>query len=191
MILRLLFEGVHGKACSELINLKKEDVDKNRRILQLKDEDGSIRELEVSPICIETIEGAIKEKIYYKKNGDMDTDLDNVREYSDLVQNDCVIRNCIGNTDYYEFVKKHTIYSRITIIEEYLHKHEPELIDILTAKSITRSGMIYEGKKLYGRNGTLTKKDYEWIKLIFNVKNPRLLREIVTEEMIKKMYNLG
>jgi integrase len=188
VILRLLFEGVQGKGCSELIYLKVDDIDRIRGVLRLKDEDGSRRELKVSSDCMEIIEEAIKEKIYYKKNGEMESTLDNVREYNDLVQNDYVIRNCIVHTNNYEFVKKHTIYRRIATIQEYIHKHDPELVHVLTAKSIANSGMIYEGSKIYEQKGKLEKEDYDWIVEKFNIKNNWLLRDFVNERMIEELY---
>lgn len=180
IIFRLLFEGVQGKGCAELINLKKEDVNFETGMLQLKDIDNSIRELKVSHRAIDFIKAALQETTYLKKNGKMSEDNYLKRDF-DLVMNDFVIRNNLTRTDNIDQIDKHTIYRRIKVIRDLMG------FPRLTVKTITASGMIKMGKDLLERDGQLEKKQYQEICERFDIKtNWSTLKPVVNLENIKK-----
>ena len=65
LLLMLLFEGVNGKAQSEIRNLKKEDIDRNTNTLHLRCDTNGKRDLEVSEECMKLLDKAIKQKTFY------------------------------------------------------------------------------------------------------------------------------
>ena len=133
LILRLLFEGVNGKDCSELRNLKKSDINWNNNELTLYGEGekkGKLRKIEVSDECIRLIKLVINENIYYSNNG-----LAEKKEI--LVVNDYIIRQSFRkNSNHNERVNKGFLYNRFNRYKEWLN--EPRL----TQTSVYQSGMI-------------------------------------------------
>lgn len=193
VIIRMLFEGVGGKQFSEIRNLKKEDVDFERSTLRListlkADTNGvpikyTERNLRVSDRLMSLIRGAIDQKTYMKKNGELNqTDNNNIRPYTDLVDNDYVVRPSITKTEHWLHpVDKYVIYRRIAIISESLD------IENLTAKFIQRSGMIYQAHLLMEDN-EVSLDDLKIVSEIFNVKSYHNLKGFLTTENVLKTY---
>src|SRR5690606_35337891 len=72
VILRMLFEGLNGKELSEIRKLKKEHVNSDSRILYLMNEvTHTGRVIEVEQRTIDLLEGAMKQRTYKKRNGQM------------------------------------------------------------------------------------------------------------------------
>lgn len=173
VILRLLFIGVGGKQLSEIRNLKKTDIDFERMEIKLtnslkEDEHGrpiksTERYLKIDERTAYLLRGAIKSETYVKRNGMME-ERDNVRTYTDLVNNDYVLRPSITRTEHFDTpVDKYVIYRRINVLSETLN------ID-LTAKFIQRSGMIYLAKNLTKGDEVLL-DDLKIIADRFNIKS--------------------
>lgn len=181
VIFRLLFEGVQGEGCAELINLKREDVDFENNVLHLQDADGSTRELNVSSRCISLIEEALEQDEYIKLNGEME-EIKNIRPYTDLVNNNYVLRSSITKTDSYKAIHKHTIYRRIKTIKDLYDS------PYLTVKNIAKSGMIWLGKNFLESDGKLEKEQYLIIAERFKIANWWTIKDYVNIEQIKKMY---
>lgn len=191
VILRLLYVGVGGKQMSEIRNLTKKDIDWENKTLRLtnslkEDENGfpvkkSIRYLEVDDRTLELIDGALKQTIYKKKNGQM-KDNPHVRDYADLVHNDYVVRASITSTDASNKpADKFVIYRRIDVIAEAFK------IEKLTAKFIQRSGMMYQANKLIG-DGELTLDDLKIVAEIYGLKSYHNLKGVLSLENIRKTY---
>ncbi|WP_419872909.1 hypothetical protein [Candidatus Pristimantibacillus sp. PTI5] len=182
VIIRLLFEGVQGKAVSELRNLTISDVDFEGRILQLTDNDGSIRELLVSEKCIKLIKDAYEEMTYTKKNGRMGS-YDNIRDYTELVDSEYIIRS--SNTSKEKksgAVDKHVIYRRISSIEEELE------LQNFNVKNISRSGMIKLARDRFIDHGELNLVDYVMIAKQFKISSSRTIMEFANYETITELY---
>lgn len=195
VILRLLFVGVGGKQLSEIRNLKASDVDaKNKRLRLINtlqyDERGlplkyTERFLDVDDRTIRLIEGAIEEKMYEKRNGDLaQTENNNISPYTDLVENDYVVRASITKTDNFNTpVDKFVIYRRLTMLEDVLG------IDKLNAKFIQQSGMLYLAYNLVQDSVTLD--DLKIIADRFNIKSYHNLKGIISDDNINKIYRRG
>lgn len=192
VILRLLFEGVSGKGCSEINNLKISDVDFENNSLHLinslkVDEKGyplkyTERIIKVSDRAMELIRGAINQKTYTKRNGFMSTNAPNVRDFHDLVENGYVVRASItkNDEDLNRPVDKFVVYRRISTIAETLNIE-------LTAKIIQRSGMIFEAFKLV-QSGEVTLEDLKIVANRFNLKTHFNLKSFLTAKNIRKIY---
>jgi integrase len=191
VIIRLLFMGVSGKQMSEIRNLKKKDVDIDNRRLRLintlqADKKGvpikfTERYLDIDERTLELIEGAMGENIYAKRNGEMEQ-IDNIRPYTDLVQNDYVVRASITKTENWNTpVDKFVIYRRIDSIANSLG------IEDLTAKFIQRSGMIYHARKLVQDNN-FSLDDLKIVADRFNIKSYHNLKGFLTIDNILKTY---
>lgn len=193
IILRLLFIGVGGKQMSEIRNLKVTDIDWDKKQLRLVntlkyDKNGisekfTERFLSFDDRTEYLLRGAIEQKTYTKRNGQMVEGADNVREFTDLVQNDYVVRASITKTENWNRpVDKFVIYRRISVISETLR------IDDLTAKFIQRSGMIYFAKNLIQGHNKLSLDDMKIVADRFNMKSYHNLKGFLNIENIEKTY---
>lgn len=192
VIVRLLFLGVGGKKMSEIRNLKKGDVDRDGRRLKLtntlkEDKETGLpvklteRWLDIDDYTLSLIDGAINQKTYTKRNGDMKQN-PHVRPYTDLVDNDYIIRASITKTENFNYpVDRFVIYRRLQMLSEVLG------IEDFNAKLIQRSGMIYYGNKLVA-DGNLSLDDMKMVADKFNIKSYHNLKGFLTVENISKTY---
>jgi hypothetical protein len=144
------------------------------------------RVLEVEQRTIDLIEGAIKQMEYRKSNGDMEpTPFNNVRDYTDLVDNEYVVRASITKTEnFHSPVDKFVIYRRIETIAKSLG------IEDLTAKFIQRSGMVHQASKLM-KDGELSLDDLKLVADRFNMKSYHNLKGFLTANNVSKVYGKG
>ncbi|WP_028775655.1 site-specific integrase [Shimazuella kribbensis] len=194
VIFRLLFEGLSGKQVSEIGNLKVSDCDFEKNSLHLinsleVDENGypskfTERTIKVSDHAMELIRGAINQKQYIKKNGNMSTEASNVRDFTDLVQNDYVVRASItkNSEDINKPTDRFVIYKRIKLIGDDLG------IKSFTAKLIQRSGMIYLASQLVQNDEDVTISDLKIIADRFNLNTYFNIKGFLTKDLINNMY---
>jgi integrase len=194
VILRLLYIGVGGKQHSEISNLKVTDVDWDRKQLRLvnslqvddrgRPKKSTERFIPVDNRTLNLIKGAIEQKSYIKRNGFMTIpEKDNVREYTDLIQNDYVVRaSATKNSDPLAPVDKFVIHRRLTVLAETLD------IDYLKPKYLQRSGMIYLAHSLIGRDEEVTLDDLKIIADRFNIKSYHNLKAIITTKTVRETY---
>jgi integrase len=154
VILRLIFIGVGGRQLSEISNLKKEDIDWNGKKLLLKETLTSTsshvpikffqRYMNVDDYTLELLDGAIKQEMYMKRNGlIVDDNNGRIRDFTDLIDNDYVIRPSKTKTDTINSpCDKFVLYRRLAVISETLDMKE------LTAKLLQRSGMVHYANSL-------------------------------------------
>ena len=191
VIIRLLFEGVGGKQMSEIRNLKKSDIDFNEKRMKLintlkADDNGNPikyteRYVDFDDYTAKVLEGAIKETTYKKRNGDMIYN-PHVRDFTDLVDNEFVVRSSITKTENkHNPVDKFVIYRRIQMLSEVLG------IEEFTAKLIQRSGMIYYASTIM-QGEELSLDDLKMVADKFGVKSYHNLKGFLTAENILKTY---
>lgn len=193
VILRLLFSGVGGRQLSEIRNLQKGDIDRVNMRLHLvntlkANEYGHAvkyteRWIDIDERTLELIDGAIETKTYYKKNGEMaQTQHNNVRPFTDLVENNYIIRASITKNDNWNSpVDKFVIYRRVQMLSEFFY------IDELTTKFIQRSGMIHYANELIKDDG-LSLNDIKMVADRFNLKSYHNLKGFLTVDNIHKTY---
>lgn len=193
VIIRLLFIGVGGKKLSEIRNLKISDVDFENKRLKLtetlkEDERGlplkyTERFINVDDRTLYLINGAIKQKMYLKRNGEIvQTEHDNIKPFTDLVDNNYVVRSSITKTENYNTpVDKFVIYRRLSMLEEILG------LDRFNAKFIQHSGMLYLANKIM-ENGEVSLVDIKIVADQFNVKSYHNLKGLITTQNIRKIY---
>ncbi|MBG9944242.1 hypothetical protein ABE237_16195 [Brevibacillus formosus] len=190
VILSLLFEGAGGREVSELRNLKREQVNDEKRTLILFNDKEETREIPISEQCMKLIDGAIKQKDYLKGNGEMRRD--HLKETSELIETGYVIRPAKTRNVHMEQVSPHLIYGRLHALEEYFG------LDNLRVKTIQRSGMIWMGKQLLERDGELGKEQYYEICQQFGISQVMNgnkleymwwgLKDFVNPDMIAALY---
>lgn len=137
VIPRLIFEGVSGKSFSELTNLKNEDVDFKNNILHLTEtiDDTHVikRTLQVSTHAMEMIKGAMKQDIYYKKNGESQ----GRGAFLRLADSEYVLRGAVTNNRLPDNRMDFSgIHRKLRMLENSLG------LPAFTAKFIQRSGVI-------------------------------------------------
>lgn len=195
VILRLLFIGVGGKQLSEIRNLKVSDVDftnkKLRLINTLKADEKGIptkyteRIIDVDDRTLKLIEGAIEQKVYLKRNGEIaQTENNNIKPVTDLVENSYVIRASITKTDSDDApVDKFVIYRRLSMLRDVLG------IDRFNAKFIQQSGMLYHASNIV--DDEISLDDLKIIADHFNINSYHNLKGLITMDNIRKIYQKG
>lgn len=149
VVLRLIFEGVNGTELSELLNLKKQDVDfKNKRLRLYDSVEERERFIHVSDRCLDFIEKAHAEEIYYSKNGQNEGKRG--RNKLKLMKTDHIIKNALTGRTKAFANNKYTIYGRIETVQEIFE------LPNLTPTNLRDSGMIKMAVDLYKRDGKLT-----------------------------------
>ncbi|STO12768.1 site-specific tyrosine recombinase XerD [[Flavobacterium] thermophilum] len=191
VILRLLFEGANGYEVSELINLKKYDVDYTNKRLRLYDDKNGERFITVSDRCLDIIEKAINEKVYYARNGEKESK-HGKSEYP-YYETDHIIKNVLTGRTRGE-ADKNVIYRRMYMIKELFD------MPYLTIKNIWRSGMIKIAVDLYKEDGELTNKQLAKIaeqfglgKIINNgheTYNYHAMRQFINRDNILDLYGI-
>lgn len=191
VILRLLFMGVGGKQLSEIRNLKRSDVDFQHNMLYLtnslqEDEDGfptkyTERTLKVDERTMYLIQKAMNEKTYTKRN--FDTLPSHVREYTDLIENEYVVRASITRIRNVNApVDKNVIHRRVRIVAETMN------LKALTPKIIQRCGMLYELSNIVGNGDEVTLDDIKIVAKRFDIKSYHNLKSFLTIENVRKHY---
>ncbi|WP_226657618.1 HNH endonuclease [Pseudalkalibacillus hwajinpoensis] len=185
VLLQLTFEGVLGKGCSELLNLKTSDII-NGTTLKLNDH-GNIRYIEVSKACIDLIYEADKQTVYYKKNGKTEAK----SKTSNLFSNGFVIKTIKSekkNRDNY------LISRRITSLASVLNLPQG------SPKFFNDSGKVSLAKNIYMNLGYVDEKlAQEEISKQFNIKKQKQkgkfylaqgLKEYTNPDIIYDVYKL-
>lgn len=191
IVLRLPFEGINGYEMSEMLNLKVYDVDYTNKKIRLYDDKNGERFINVSDRCLEIIERAVNEKIYYPLNGEKVSK--HGRDMYEYFHTDRIIKNVLsprtkGDAD------KNTIYRRINSIKEIFD------MPYLTIKNIWRSGMIKMAVDLYKEYGELTNEQLTKIgdkfglgKIVSNgykTYNFHMMRQFINRENILDLYGI-
>lgn len=195
VIIRLLFLGVGGKRVSEIRNLKKSDIDFYGKRLKLteslkEDKEGypirsTERYMNVDDRTLAMLQKAINEKTYQKKNGDMDF-RDNIRPYTDLMDNEYVFRPSVTRTEKSRaVVNKHVLYRRVQTIADFLGSHER-----FTPKYIQQCGQIYYANQII-QNDTVTLDDLKMVADQFNINSYHNFKGLLTIENIRAVYPAG
>ena len=191
VILRLLFEGANGYEVSELINLKKYDVNYEKKQLRLYDDKNGERFIVVSDRCLDIIEKAINEKVYYARNGEKESK-HGKSEYP-YYETDHIIKNVLTGRTRGE-ADKNVVYRRMYMIKEIFD------MPYLTIKNVWRSGMIKMAVDLYKEEGELTNKQLAKIaeqfglgKIINNgheTYNYHAMRQFINRDNILDLYGI-
>lgn len=189
VIVRALFEGL---TVSELLNLKKTDVDYENGILKLKDDKKGERTLKVSEQCLKLIRQASEEIQYYKNNGQISEGTR--REWTELVDNEYVLRPSITRTKKMGRADEFLIYRRLDTIKKTLG------FPYLTSKNISNSGKLKMARDLYLKEGALGREQLIKIAERFNVSkviingyesyNLTILKDFITLENLKMYYDV-
>lgn len=191
VLLYLLFEGVFGTGGSEVLNLKKTDIDFENNILHVEDDELGERDVEVSSHCMTIIKSALQESVYKAKNGKAEKR----NAERPLIINNYVLRNAKTRSEHNNRADKHLIYRRISTMSDYFS------LPYLTSKVIERSGMLYYCYKQI-KEGKYTEINNDLLKEIgdkFGMKksmingelnyNFYLMREYINPEVITSLYD--
>ena len=178
-MIRLLFEGVGGKAYEELINLQIQDVNFENHILTLRQEHKT-RELNVSTRLLGLVQDAYAQTEYYVRNGS--STLHNGKSTTDLIPSKHVLKaSKLGPSDNITITKS-VVRNRINVIFEIFG------LDNTTTKVIVLSGMLYYAKALYERDGKLEKEQYKELADRYDRNFWWTLSHNITVEVIEAVY---
>lgn len=192
-IIQCIFEGVQGKGYSEILNLRRIDINENTNELRLRsDIDDDTQEERLTTVSDELIKMLLKasqEDIYYKHNGQPSEKIKSPT--ANLAANEYVFRNVMLNTRDEGRADYHLIFRRLKKIAEW--NHQP----FLTGINIRNSGMVYKAMQLSRESGKLEKPEIDEVCRHFNIpkiknKNDyhttRLRKEFLNVDKINELY---
>lgn len=189
VILRLLFEGIHGSKFSEILNIQKQHIDYNKKLIQVKDDKKGERIIKVSDRCLQLIKRAFSEEKYWNKNGTAENEK---RLYSVLIDNNYLIRSNKTKTLNEDRADYFLIYRRFANIKDVAG------YKIFSPNSLKQSGMICMAKDYFFEHGEVPNELLIQIAERYNISkvknngylvhNYRLLREFITEDNINMLY---
>jgi site-specific recombinase XerD len=139
VIFALLFEGVKGVRCEELVNLKKSDCNYQTNTLTLTQNNGDQRTLQVSDFTMQFIEDASNATKYIKNNGELDFSFVNAPAYT-IQQNEYVLR--ISSREAQGAINPCNIIGRVNRIKTFYGNQ------YLTVTNIWISGMIHQAMQI-------------------------------------------
>ncbi|WP_080845643.1 site-specific integrase [Cytobacillus gottheilii] len=184
-IVQCWFEGVGGKQFSELINLTYNDIDWTNNTLRLTNENGEIREIKVSELCLQRIQEAHDQTVYKMLNR-----VGNERPI-DLIHSDHVFRPTATKRSTGDSLGVSAIYAVILQIKE------DQSLDIFSYNSIRQSGQIYEAYQVYDKKGKIVGEDldaigekYQAAKNSFGSPNRNLMKRYINSKNLKELYNV-
>lgn len=186
VIFQLLFEGISGSECEELLNLQRKNIDFDNNRLLLTESDGSIRILEVSEKCMVLISSALEQTVYLKSNGLYE----GARGPSeiDLISNNFVVRGIVSSrTDTSKKADKFLIYRRLKALAK------PDIFDkpYLTTKNIQRSALLKIAKDYHLKNETFGDNFWKDICKRFNLTEATAKsykKDFLNIETVNKIY---
>lgn len=198
-LLALMFEGIVGKGFTELNSIHYNNINWNANEVIV---DGREKPIKVSDRTVKYIENAYHETTYRFYN--LDTGDYTEKE---LVKSDYIFKNTKSpRTKEGEPISVQTFYGRMRTLKEMLG------LEYLTPNALKQSGMIslaadiakeYIEKGKVNETGmpelgydefALIGEKYNMAKMVNNgyeYYNTFLMREFITEEKIKELYNLG
>lgn len=192
-IVQCIFEGVVGKRYSEILNLRRQDINESTNELTLTNEvsekEQTTRTVTVSDDLINMLLKAVNETIYYKNNGHPS---ENIKApTANLMESDFVFRNVLLNTKGLDRADYHLIFRRLKKVAEW--NKQP----YLTGINIRNSGMLYMAYKLYKQSGKLSKPEIDSVCAQFNIQTlknkqdyhtTRLRKDFLNVDKIKELY---
>jgi integrase len=157
VIVQLIMEGVLGEANEELLNLRKNDIDFDNGILELRDEikNASRKLYPVSEKCLRLCRQALSETEYVKANGDASPDTKALS--TKLADNEFLIKSSLTNTKNMGKADKNIIHRRLDVLSKYFNKPN------LTPKNIQYSGMLIMARDKFLKEGELGRDQYNEI----------------------------
>lgn len=164
-----IFEGIMGKANSELANMKMEHIFQDEhgeyhiKLINDTTEGSLIREIPISEDLYDILRVANKEDKYLKNNGIVSDTAKS--KFNELVENDYIIRTAINARSEEENipVQGQIISLRVKKVAKW--NDLPQLTPI----NIRNSGMLKLARELYNKNGKLDREEYSEICKRFNI----------------------
>jgi site-specific recombinase XerD len=159
LFIRTLNLGVRGRPtidCTfeEIINLRMGDVNEEKKIVTLRQNDGQCRRMEIDLNTIGLIRDTYEQKKYLENNGEetLNRKINSVREITINPVEDFVFR--VPGQDKFEKISPQLISSRMTRMKTWLDN------PYLNPTTLYNSGMIDMCFDLLKENGEVTKEDY-------------------------------
>ena len=167
VIFALLFNGVKGEACEEIVNLKLIDCNFKKNELTLTKNDGTTRKIIVSNQTMTLIKDANKETEYMKNNGEV-AGLGLKTNIYKIIPNEYILR--ISARADNGAIKPFNIISRLNRVKECYGNPYLTVTNIWMSGMINKAIQIVEtklGEATLQTIKTLTKADYVKINIDF------------------------
>lgn len=185
-IIQMLYEGVMGEGYSELLNLRKVDIDQDNNLLHLRNDNGRERKLNVSDLCIKLVSAALDETKYLKNNGDVKPGTKS--PYTHLVDNDYVLKISATRNKGNGRGDKHLVLRRMKMVSTYFN------LDYLTGTNVRFSGMLSMARDVYAAGKKLELDELTAMVDRFDISSLNNFyiykTNFLNEATIKKVYGL-
>lgn len=150
LLVYLLFLGVRGEKCQELINLKMSDIDTGNKAMTLNTGKGS-RKVKIDQKAIKLIKESRKESVYNRYSVDLEQK-NNKEGYA--LENTAYLfrKSSVGKKNNKKTVSESTLTHRIIAIQKHLNLK-------ITMNDIKRVGQVHIYSLLKKRDGYVNKKN--------------------------------
>lgn len=186
-LIQCIFEGITGRAMSELLSLNVKNINWDKNIVKVKDaKTNEYRSVKVSDRCLRLIQSAYEEKTYLAEDTETEKDL------IDFEGN--VFKNTVWKNTKNREVSLGTLRKRLYIIKEKYG------LDALSVQTICESGRIKMAADLYKERNKLETDEFKEIATHYNIPNIRVggyyypdtskMKHYINSKNLKELYDL-
>ncbi|MNC13360.1 hypothetical protein D3C75_611050 [compost metagenome] len=186
-LIQCLFEGIMGRAYSEILNILQKDVDRDKNYLLVRNKpaEGPLvsREIEISSKLMNLLFSASNQTIYHKANGNADVFI-KARE-AELIDTPYVFRPVNLNVKYEDVAPPNLVSRRIKTVARWFD------YPYLTPINIRKSGMLKYANELYRESRKLEKQELLRVCRKFDINFSgvnRLTSDFLNIETIESLY---
>ncbi|QWU14342.1 hypothetical protein SAMN04487895_101644 [Paenibacillus sophorae] len=188
-LIQCLFEGIMGRAYSEILNILEKDVDRGNGYITLRNKpaEGPLetREIEISQKLMNLLYSAAHQTVYYKSNGNESVFI-KARD-AELIESPYVFRPVALNVKYIDNAPPNLVSRRIKKIAKWFD------YPYLTPINIRKSGMLKYANELYRESGKFERTELMKVCRKFDIDYKgvnRLTTDFLNIETIESLYPL-
>ena len=189
VILNLAFHGVTGKDLYEMSYLKYHYLHSDK--LEIHQEDGNVRIIDVNDRTVHLINGAFREDEYKKKNGMAEGN----NPVEKLQDTEYVLKNTNRKNVAADIVSKFTIMRRLRLIKDLWQ------LPMLSIKNLEKSGMINYAYELSKESGQFGNEEFELVAKKYNLATftgengkeyylKASYRDVLNSKNVKELYGV-
>lgn len=185
-LIQCLFEGIMGRAYSEILNILQTDINPESNILIVRNKPafGSLveREVSISDKLLRLLQSAARQTTYSDNNG---TSTGRV-PIKELISNSYIIRPVDMHTKHMDVADSSLVSRRIRVISKWFD------YPYLSPNNIRKSGMLRYAKELMDKSGKFDRIEVSAVCQKFNIDvkgSARLVSEFLNIETIESLYS--
>jgi hypothetical protein len=184
-LIQSLFEGIMGRAYSEILNMLKTDLSPEINVITVRNKPASgpivERQTGVSDKLMGLLLAAARQDIYHSNNGTTESHLGQRK----LIDTPYVFRPTVAHTKHFDVAEKTLVSRRIAMISKWFE------YPYLTPINLRKSGMVRYAKELLDQTGKFEREEIVTVCKKFDLEykvTTRLTKEFLNIETIESLY---